>query len=106
MENQKVNLPHGGIFVRGIVVSKKARTGVSSKTGKRWVMVVHELATQPGIVEFCQFLDPEKDQGIKIENDRVIQFPGFKDMESISLKVIRCRYERDHLVIEEAERLQ
>lgn len=105
MENQKVNIPAGGIYVRGIVVSKSARTGISAKTGKRWVIVKHELATQPGLVVVDQFLDPEKEPSIKIEGDRVVAFPSFNDMETVTLKVKRCRYDRDHLVIEEAERV-
>jgi hypothetical protein len=98
-------IPAGGLYARAVTVSHSARTGISKKDGSRWVCIQHELATQPGLIVLEQYVDPAKYPDIKIEGDKVVAYPHFKDMETVILKVTRYRMDRDRFIIQSAERV-
>jgi len=56
-----------GVYVRGVVVSNRAKafkrkdgTGVS-------VVVECEIALQPGVATWARYLDPKTDTGVRVE---------------------------------------
>lgn len=100
-----INIPTGGLYARAVTVSHSAITGISKKDGSRWVRIQHELATQPGLVVLEQYCDPAKYPDIKIEGDKVVAYPHFKDMEPAILKITRYRMDRDRFIIQSAERI-
>ncbi len=80
-------LPTGnGIFVRGIVVSNRARA-IKRKDGTgTLVLVEHEIALQPGVATWARFLDPKTDPGVKVEGENVTEFPKLADFQSVTIK--------------------
>lgn len=100
-----LNIPEGGLYVKGVSVSHNATTGLSKKDGTRWVRIQHEIATQPGLVVLEQYCDPATLQEIKIEGNKVVGYSHFKEMETVILKVTRYRMDRDRFVIQAATRV-
>lgn len=103
MDNPKTEIIAGGLYVRGVVVSSSAKAYQRKDGSGTFVRVQHELATQPGVVLFEQYLDPKESTEVKIEDGKVVTYPRLPEFASVTLKVLRYRLGQDRLVITEAE---
>ena len=66
------------------------------------VCIRHEIATQPGMVVYEEY--PElKDGKVKLEGDKVVEFPKLPEMQPVTLKVLRWEERDKRLVIKEAQ---
>jgi hypothetical protein len=80
-----------GVWVRGVVVSNRAKafnrkdgTGVS-------VVVEHEIALQPGVATWTRFLDPKKDSNVRVDGLNVVEFPQLKEFQQVTIRATRIR---------------
>jgi hypothetical protein len=91
VKNQTPPAPNG-IFVRGVVVSSRAKA-IKRKDGSGITVVVeHEIATQPGVAVWAEYHDPvESESLVRVENGIVTEFPKLKDFQQVTVKAIRVR---------------
>ena len=68
-----------------------------------FVMVTHEIATQPGVVEYTQYLDVANDPGIKVQGDDVLEYPKLPEMKPVSLKVLSWRANDKKFIVTRGE---
>lgn len=80
-----------GIFVRGIVVSNRAKAFTRKDGTGIAVVVEHEIALQPGVVTWARYLDPKTDRDLKLEGDKVLEYPKLKDFQVVTVKALKIR---------------
>lgn len=85
-----LNLPNG-IFVRGIVVSNRAKL-IKRKDGSGFTVIVeHEIALQPGVVLWVRYFDPATDKAVKVEGGEVTDFPRLKELVPVTVRALSTR---------------
>jgi hypothetical protein len=97
-QNDKLN----GLIVRGVVVSSTARAFNRKDGSGKIICVRHELALQPGLAVYEEYPDL-KDGKVKLDGDKVVEFPKMPEMQQVTLKVLRWEERDKHLVIKEAQ---
>ena len=87
----KTTTPANGVYVRGVVVSNRAKafkrkdgTGIS-------VVVETEIGTQPGVVTWVCYLDPKTDTSVRVEGENVVEFPKLKEFQQVTIRATRLR---------------
>ena len=91
-----------GLFVRGVVVSSTAKVFNRKDGSGKLVCVRHELALQPGLAVFEEY--PElKDGKVKLDGDKVVEFPKLPEFQQVTLKVLRWDERDKRLIIKEAQ---
>ena len=97
-KDEKLN----GLFVRGVVMSSTAKVFNRKDGSGKVVCVRHEIALQPGMAVFEEY--PElKDGKVKLDGDKVVEFPKLPEFQQITLKVLRWEERDKRLVIKEAQ---
>ena len=91
-----------GLFVRGVVVSSSAKVFNRKDGSGKIVCIRTELALQPGLAIFEEYPDL-KDGKVKLDGDKVVEYPKLPEMQQVTLKVIRWDERDKHLVIKEAQ---
>ncbi len=99
----KVKIENNGLFVRGVPVSTTARYGRKKDGSGSFVIITTELATQPGLILWEQFLDPSQRTDIQVKDGNVTAFPKPKEYEPMTLKANRVKMRGDTLVLSSAE---
>ncbi|MGH7940038.1 MAG: hypothetical protein ACREFR_03075 [Limisphaerales bacterium] len=66
------------------------------------VCIRHEIALQPGMAILEVYPDP-KDGKVKLDGDRVVEFPKLPEMQQVTYKVLRFEERDKGLVIKEAQ---
>lgn len=93
----------GGLYVRGIVVSSSAHAFNRKDGSGMIVKVQHEIATQPGVVIYEQYLDPKEETAVKIEGDKVTAYPQLPLFQTMTFKAQRYRMLQDRFIVQAAE---
>jgi hypothetical protein len=91
-----------GLFVRGMVMSSTAKVFNRKDGSGKIVCIQHEIALQPGLAVFEQYPDL-KDGKVKLDGDKVVEFPKMPEMQQITLKVLRWEERDKRLVIKDAQ---
>lgn len=94
-----------GVFVRGIVVSNRAKA-IRRKDGTGIIVIVeHEIALQPGVVTWPRFFDPKVDKTIRVEGDTVVEFPRLKEFVQVTIRAsgIRSNEKTKEMTIQAGE---
>jgi hypothetical protein len=91
-----------GLFVRGVVMSSTAKVFKRKDGSGNVVCIRHEIALQPGMAVWEEYLDP-KDGKVKLDGDKVVEFPKLPEMQQVTLKVLRFEERDKRLVIKEAQ---
>lgn len=103
MDKSEIKNTAGGLYVRGVIVSSNA-TAFQRKDGSGIVVKVqHEIATQPGVVLFEQYMDPKESSEVKVEDGKVVSFPQLPQFSTIMMKVLRYRFDRERFIVTGAE---
>lgn len=90
--NSTPNTPSAnGIFVRGIVVSNRAKAFARKDGTGMSVVVEHEIALQPGVVIWSRYLDPKSEKGLQLDGERVIEYPKLKEFQTVTLRAFKVR---------------
>lgn len=92
-----------GLFVRGVVVSNSARLFHRKDGSGSSVAVTHEIATQPGVVEYTRYFDVGKDPQVKVVGEEIKEYPKFPEMKPVCLKVLTWKAFDKKFVITRAE---
>jgi len=79
------NFTESGIYINGVAISNDA-TKITKKDGNPLVIVKYELAVEPGVVVLQQFIDPREFSTVKIDGDRVVEFPKFAKYKPLMVK--------------------
>ena len=91
-----------GLFVRGVVMSSTASVFNRKDGSGKVICVRHEIALQPGLAVFEEY--PElKDGKVKLDGDKVMDFPKLPEFQQVTLKVLRWQERDKRLVIREAQ---
>ena len=106
MDNTKTEISAGGLYVRGVVVSSSANAFQRKDGSGIVVKVQHEIATQPGVVLFEQYVDPKESKEVKVEGDKVVAYPQLPHFSNLTLKVLRYRFDKERFIVTAAERLE
>ena len=104
-ENTKSTTQTGklnGLFVTGVVMSSTAKAFNRKDGSGKIICIRHEIALQPGMVVFEEYPDL-KDGKVKLDGDKVVEFPKLPEMQQITLKVLRFEERDKRLVIKEAQ---
>lgn len=91
-----------GLFVRGMVMSNTAKVFNRKDGSGKIVCVQHEIALQPGLAVYEEYPDL-KDGKVKLDGDKVVEFPKMPEMQQITLKVLRWEERDKRLVIKDAQ---
>jgi len=97
-QNEKLN----GLFVRGVVMSSTAKVFNRKDGSGKVVCVRHEIALQPGMAVFEEYPDL-KDGKVKLDGDKVVEFPKLPEMQQVTLKVLRWEEKDKRFIIKEAQ---
>ena len=80
-----------GVYVRGVVVSNRAKafkrkdgTGIS-------VVVEHEIALQPGVAIWARYFEPKTDTDVRLEGEVVVEFPKLKEFQQVTIRASRVK---------------
>lgn len=106
MDRKTVSINAGGLYVRGLVVSSSANAFQRKDGSGTVVKVQHELATQPGVVLFEQYLSPKESPDVKVEDGKVTAYPRLDQFKELTLRVVRYRIANDQLVVTQAEEVK
>ena len=90
-----------GLFVRGVVMSSTAKAFNRKDGSGKVICIRHELALQPGLAVFEEYPDL-KDGKVKLDGDKVVEFPRLPEMQQVTLKVLRWEERDKRMVIKEA----
>ena len=105
MDHTKTEKLAGGLYVRGVVVSSTANAFQRKDGSGIVVKVQHEIATQPGVVLFEQYMDPKESKEVKVEGDKVTADPQLPHFSQVNLKVLRYRFDRERFIVTGAEQV-
>ena len=103
MDPKSVRISAGGLYVRGLVVSSSANAFQRKDGSGTVVKVQHEIATQPGVVLYEQYINPKESPEVKVEGDKVTAYPQIPQFHNLTLKVLRFRMDRERFVVTAAE---
>jgi molybdopterin-guanine dinucleotide biosynthesis protein A len=97
-----------GVFVRGVIVSNRAKAFKRKDGSGVSVIVEHEIATQPGVAIWTLYFDPKLDTTIRVDGDKVIEFPKMKEFQQVTIKANRVRFDEHtgQLIIKSGEIVQ
>lgn len=104
-ENTKQPAPAAklnGLFVTGVVMSSTAKVFNRKDGSGKIVCLQHEIALQPGMAILEEYPDL-KDGKVKLDGDKVVEFPKLPEMQQITLKVLRFEERDKRLVIKESQ---
>jgi hypothetical protein len=96
-----------GLFVRGVVVSNRAKA-IRRKDGSGIIVIVeHEIALQPGVVTWPRFFDPKTDTTVRVDGENVLEFPKLKEFAQVTIRAgsIRSNEKTKELTIQNGELL-
>ena len=105
MDNKPTAISAGGLYVRGVIVSSHAHAFQRKDGSGLVVKVAHEIATQPGVVLYEQYVDPKESKEIKVEVDKVTAYPKLADFSTVMFKVLRYRFDREKLIVSAVEQV-
>jgi hypothetical protein len=97
-QGEKLN----GLIVRGMVMSSTAKAFNRKDGSGKIVCVQHEIALQPGLAVLEEYHEP-KDGKVKLDGDKVVEFPKLPEMQTVTVKVLRFEERDKRLVIKEAQ---
>jgi len=91
MTNSSSPLSANGIYVRGIVVSNRARAFTRKDGSGTNVLIEHELAMQPGMITWARYLDPKNEPGVKVDGTQVLDFPKLPEFQAVTIRAQKIR---------------
>ncbi len=80
-----------GLYVRGVVVSNRAKAFKRKDGTGTSVAVEHEIALQPGVAIWVRYFEPAKDNSVRVEGDQVLEFPKLKEFQQVHIRANRVR---------------
>jgi len=83
--------PANGVYVRGVIVSNRAKAFKRKDGTGTSVAVEHEVALQPGIATWVRYFEPRTDASVRVEGDTVVEFPRFKEFQQVTIRATRVK---------------
>lgn len=84
-------LAANGVYVRGVVVSNRAKAFKRKDGTGTSVAVEHEIALQPGVAIWVRYFEPAKDNSVRIEGENVVEFPKLKEFQQVTIRATKVR---------------
>ena len=107
-ENKSNGMPaltDSGLFVKGLVVSSRAKAFNRKKSVGILVSVRHEIAYEGGMLAIEEFIDPETDKRVKLAGLQVLEFPMLKSFETVQFRIGNIKMFNNQLIASNAERV-
>lgn len=94
-----------GVYVRGVVVSNRAKAFRRKDGTGTSVVIEIEIATQPGVVIWTRYVDPATDKTVRLDGDNVVDYPKMKEFTSVVIRATALKSDErtGHLVIRAGE---
>ena len=83
--------PANGVYVRGVVVSNRAKAFKRKDGTGTSVAVEHEIALQPGVAIWVRYYEPAKDNLVRVEGEEVVEYPKLKEFQTVTIRATRIR---------------
>lgn len=80
-----------GVYVRGVIVSNRAKAFKRKDGTGTSVAVEHEIALQPGVATWVRYFEPAKDNSVRVEGEVVVEFPKLKEFQQVTIRATRVR---------------
>ena len=80
-----------GVYVKGVVVSNRAKAFKRKDGTGTSVAVEYEIALQPGVAIWVRYFDPAKDNTVRVEGDQVVEFPKLKEFQQVTIRATKVR---------------
>lgn len=80
-----------GVYVRGVVVSNRAKAFKRKDGSGTSVVIETEIGTQPGVVVWTRYLDPNTDKSVRLEGERVVEFPKLAEFKQVTIRATSIR---------------
>jgi hypothetical protein len=98
---------NNGLYVRGVVVSNRAKAFKRKDGSGTSIAVEYEIALQPGVAVWVRYFDPAKDNSVRVEGDQVVEFPKLKEFQQVTIRATKVRSDEHtgQLVIKAGELL-
>jgi hypothetical protein len=80
-----------GLYVRGVVVSNRAKAFKRKDGTGTSVAVEYEIALQPGVATWVRYFEPAKDNTVRVEGEVVVEFPKLKEFQQVTIRATRVR---------------
>src|SRR5665213_2101440 len=77
--------PANGVYVRGVIVSNRAKAFKRKDGTGTSVAVEHEIALQPGVAIWVRYFEPKTDTSVRVEGDVVVEFPKLKEFQQVTI---------------------
>jgi len=84
-------VPANGVYVRGVVVSNRAKVFKRKDGSGLSVVVEYEIATQPGVAIWALYFDPKTDSSVKVDGEKIVEFPKMKEFQQVTIRASRLR---------------
>ncbi len=92
-----------GLLIRGRIISSIARVIPKKDRSGIFVRVSHEVATNPGIATWEEYIDPSQDPRVEVQSGEVKRFPTLEAFADVLLKVGRYRVFNGQLYVSNVE---
>lgn len=80
-----------GVYVKGVVVSNRAKAFKRKDGTGTSVAVEHEIALQPGMATWVRYFEPKTDTSVRVENEIVVEFPKLKEFQQVTIHATRVK---------------
>ncbi len=80
-----------GVYVRGVVVSNRAKAFKRKDGTGTSVAVECEIALQPGIATWVRYFEPATDNSVRLEGEIVVEFPKLKEFQQVTIHATRIK---------------
>jgi hypothetical protein len=80
-----------GVYVRGVVVSNRAKAFKRKDGTGLSVAVEYEIALQPGVATWVRYFEPKTDTSVRVEGEVVVEFPKLKEFQQVTIHATRVK---------------
>ena len=105
-EENNTHIQEDGLYLKGVVISTRAHAFESKRDQRIQVVVNVELSCGNDIVTWSRYVDPQDDEGIRMEGRNVVGYPAPEKLSTVTLKVLRTRSFNNRLSVTSAELLE
>jgi hypothetical protein len=80
-----------GVYLRGLVVSNRAKAFKRKDGMGTSVAVECEIALQPGVATWVRYFEPTTDTSVHVEGENVVEFPKLKEFQQVTIHATKVK---------------
>jgi hypothetical protein len=90
-ESKSAPFSANGVYVRGVIVSNRAKAFKRKDGTGTSVAVEHEIALQPGVATWVRYFEPKTDNSVRVEGEVVLEFPKLTEFQQVTIRATRIK---------------